>query len=179
MRRIFVIGLSGSGKTFTAQRLSHLTNIELFQVDTLIRLVLDNQTRQQVMAVLEDIQQRHEWIIDGIVYHEARKLLSKADTVIFLKRSLSKRMFRVAQRWSTPNTPAFQGGNFSALLRHLWQMVRVNSQANSKHLQLFATLPEHIDRVLLRSDSEVETWLSKFGELNPIRREVRPNPIAN
>ncbi len=179
MKRIIIIGQPGSGKTYTAQQLMRLKNIGLYAVDDLAGRLEDQIISQQVIAAFDEIQQKREWIIDGIVHCNARKHLSKADTVIFLERPLLARVFRVIRRWCQKKILGEPNGSLVRLLQLLWHMVRMNARATVKYRHLFLTLPDHVNRVWLRGDTEVEIWLAQFVDLQFIQPANHPNPIVN
>lgn len=86
LRRISVVGSTGSGKTHLARRLSRRLGIPLVELDKLSQVVVpvhENQNQAFVKAVLAAVQEDC-WIIDGHYRHIRHQVWDRADLVILL-----------------------------------------------------------------------------------------------
>lgn len=85
MKKIIVIGCSGSGKSTFARKLSALTNIPLYYLD-MILYKPDRTTlsREEFDARLKKLMRRQEWIIDGNYQRTLEMRLKECDTVFLL-----------------------------------------------------------------------------------------------
>ncbi|MDM5087887.1 AAA family ATPase [Aeromonas bestiarum] len=87
MKRILIIGNSGSGKSWLAARLAEGLTIREVNLDTLVWQPGGfNQKRPQheIDLVIEALAQEPSWVVEGVFGALAEQLLDAADTLLFL-----------------------------------------------------------------------------------------------
>lgn len=85
MKKIIVIGCSGSGKSTFARKLSALVNIPLYYLD-MLWYKSDKTTllREDFDEKLRNLMRKSEWIIDGNYQRTLEMRLKECDTVFLL-----------------------------------------------------------------------------------------------
>jgi len=88
--KIHIIGGSGSGKTYLADKLSKEYNIEHYDLDD---LQWDNKAESygikrnpdERRAMLQEILKKEEWIIEGVYYKWCKQCFADADKIYLLE----------------------------------------------------------------------------------------------
>ena len=102
--KIRIIGCSGSGKTYFANRLSEKYNIPSFDLDD---IQWDNSSNSYGVKMpiekrdqmLNDILQRSDWIIEGVYYAWVQKSFDDADIIYVLDTPKWLYKFRIIKRF--------------------------------------------------------------------------------
>jgi adenylate kinase family enzyme len=104
VRKIHIIGGSGSGKTYISQKISKDLHIERYDLD---ELYWDNSTDSY--ETKSDINKRNEklmtilskesWIIEGVYYSWLQDSFIKSDIIFILKPNVFKRDWRILKRF--------------------------------------------------------------------------------
>ena len=87
MKRVLIIGNSGSGKSWLSSRLSSLLQVKEVNLDSVVWEPGGyNQKRSQesIDRELEKLSTESSWVVEGVFGALAEKLVSSADTLIFL-----------------------------------------------------------------------------------------------
>ena len=174
MRRVNVIGGSGSGKTTVGRELAARLGLPFVEIDQLhwdrypgwtlppldeFRLRVDEATRGD------------RWVIDGS-YGKARDLVwSRADTVVWLDLPFGLMLWRIVRRTvgrvrSGERLWGLQRETFrnTFLSRDSLLLFALRTQRRRARLyRAWLARPEyvHLDLVRLRSQAEIERWLSQ------------------
>ncbi len=97
-KRIYVVGMSASGKSTLAQLLSVKLDCKCIGLDSLYWDLKKTLPGKQVLRSIEDRERRitrltnkDEWVLDGIYLED--KLFASADLIIFLQQSLLRSLF--------------------------------------------------------------------------------------
>jgi len=100
MKRILVIGCCGAGKTTVALELGWKLHFPVYHLDRLWWLPgWRENTPENFDAELAEILRSDSWIIDGNYARTLPERLKYADTVIFLKYSRFRCVWRVFKRF--------------------------------------------------------------------------------
>ena len=86
LKKIMVVGVTGSGKTTFCQKLSEKINFPLYHLDRYF--FTDNWQERpftDFMHDLNDILHKDQWIIDGNSMHTFSHRLPFAETIIYFK----------------------------------------------------------------------------------------------
>ncbi|MGI6071134.1 MAG: DNA topology modulation protein FlaR [Blautia sp.] len=102
--KIYIIGGSGSGKSYLARRLSKHYQIEHYDLDD---LQWDNQAEaygverphEDRNAMLARIVAKEDWIIEGVYYQWVEKAFEMADIIYVLDIPLSRSRCRIIKRF--------------------------------------------------------------------------------
>jgi adenylate kinase family enzyme len=87
MKRIVIIGNSGSGKSFLARRISAASGIQLIHLDRLFWLPGAFNQKRPVEIVDAEIASKageDEWVVEGVFGDLSEKFLHCADYLIWL-----------------------------------------------------------------------------------------------
>ena len=100
-KRIVIVGVSASGKSTFARKLSEKAKLPLFLMDAIMwnpgwQYIGDAETVKK----LKEIATKEEWIIEGYISKEARTFLfERADTIIYLDYPPIVATLRYLKRW--------------------------------------------------------------------------------
>lgn len=100
MKKIFIIGSSGSGKSYLAKILSKKYKIKHFDLDDIFWEQKYSKKRSEAnkkKEVTKIIQKNNGWIIEGIFHSFVQEIIKEADEIIWLdihKNILSWRIFK-------------------------------------------------------------------------------------
>ena len=84
MKKVIVIGCSGSGKSVFSRSFAHLTGLKLYHLDNIWwREDGTNISREEFDARLGEILEGDGWIIDGNYKRTMERRMAACDTVIF------------------------------------------------------------------------------------------------
>jgi adenylate kinase family enzyme len=172
MRRVNVIGGSGSGKTTVGRALATRLGVPFVELDELhwTHPNWDLPELGEFRARVETATLGDRWVVDGS-YGKARDLVwSRADTVVWLDLPFGLMLWRTVRRtvarirsgerlWGIQKE-TFRGSFLS------WDSVLVYAlRTRPRRLRLYRewfARPEyaHLDVVRLRSQAEIERWLA-------------------
>ncbi len=102
--KIHIIGGSGSGKTYLADKLSKEYNIEHYDLDD---LQWDNKAEfygtkrnsDERRAMLQEILKKEEWIIEGVYYKWCKQCFADADKIYLLEVPRRTYRYRIIRRF--------------------------------------------------------------------------------
>lgn len=166
MKRVTIIGLTGSGKTTFARQLSLRMNVPYLQIDELWfgaggdKLGHgDGQGKDRVREairkkVVEFIQQ-DAWVSDGFYSRVQPIIATRADVLIYLDIPLRKRLANLSLR-------IFQKQRHHGLKRrddvkHLMRVFRTKSKMKTRINHLVKQHPDKL--VVLRSRKAIQAYL--------------------
>ncbi|MDD3361616.1 MAG: AAA family ATPase [Hespellia sp.] len=102
--KIHIVGGSGSGKTYLANRLSEEYNIGHYDLDDLL---WDNKadfygvkrSTDERCAKLQDILKKDNWIIEGVYYKWCKQCFVDADKIFLLEVPRHTYRYRIIKRF--------------------------------------------------------------------------------
>lgn len=102
--KIHIIGGSGSGKTYLANKLSKEYGIEHYDLDD---LQWDNKAESygvkrntdERRAMLQDILNNKQWIIEGVYYKWCKQCFADADKIYLLQVPKQVYLYRIIKRF--------------------------------------------------------------------------------
>ena len=102
--KIHIIGGPGSGKTFLAEKLSSELGIphydlDALQWDTAAERYGTKRDAQERDALLREILQKDDWIIEGVYYAWCRQCFAKADRIYLLSVPPYRYRYRILRRF--------------------------------------------------------------------------------
>jgi len=175
VRRIVVYGPPGSGKTTLAERISQRVGVPHIELDAInwkpgwVESSLE-EFRANVVAALEKCPDG--WACDGNYSRVRDLILPHADTVVWLRPPFPVAFRRLVKRtvsrtrdgtvlWGT-NRESWRQNFFSRESLILYQVTHWKKY----HLigQRVSEIPHQAQVIQLRTQKEVETFLSKLGQ---------------
>ena len=103
MKKIYIIGCVGSGKSTFAKRLSRQLDIPYYELDEIAYRRTNGKrekvTVQEQESILADIDNAGAWILEGVYRKSYHSILDKCDTIIFLDPPLGERRINIIKRF--------------------------------------------------------------------------------
>ncbi len=169
MKRILVIGTSGSGKSTFAQKLSECLRLPFFASDHFYwepgwKTASPEKVHQQVL----DVICQEAWVLDGNFDDEHEWLWQRADCIIWLDHSLMIILRRIASRnmrWVLTRQPTWSGNQMN--MQRAMSGIRHAVKSYSEKRQNYPKwLPELSDTILYRfqTSHEADVWLQSLNQ---------------
>lgn len=98
-KRIYIVGPSGSGKTTLGKFLCQKLNIPHVDLDQIAYPKQKIKPVEERLRLIAEVAQRPAWVTEGIYVDWTKKLLEKADLIIWLDLPLHKTLVRVIKRF--------------------------------------------------------------------------------
>ena len=88
MKKIIIIGCSGSGKTYFAKELAEILNKKVFHMDNLYwNKDRTHISRDELVGIIDEIMEQSDWIIDGNYISTIEQRIKEADTIFYFDYS--------------------------------------------------------------------------------------------
>jgi len=188
VRRVNVIGTSGSGKTTFGRRLAEILQIPFFEMDHLFwKPDWQESTDEEFLPRLQEVTSRDEWVLDGNYSRMNAIKWQNVDMIVWIDRSLVRTLYQITARslrravtraeiWKgTGNRESLRRSFFSHESVILWSLTshRVNRRRYTAAMQD----PElaRIWFVRLRTAKAVEQFLNA-AEQAAGRRQLTTKP---
>lgn len=158
MKKILVIGNSGSGKSTFARKLHQATGLPLLHLDLLWHLPdKTNISREEFDTRLEEILALKEWIIDGNYQRTLQQRIAACDTIFLLDYPVEVCLAGVAERIGKdrPDIP-WQETEFDPEFRQ-WILDFPNTQLPD----IYRLLDQYQDQkqiIIFTSREEADAW---------------------
>ncbi|MGL6004093.1 AAA family ATPase [Aeromonas sobria] len=167
MKRMLIIGNSGSGKSWLAAQLAELLTIHEVNLDTIVWQPGGfNQKRPQheIDHAIQTLAQEPSWVVEGVFGALAEQLLDAADTLLFLDLDWSvcrdSLLLRGSQSARQRDAMAAEE-NFQKLL--VWAseyQQRASKSSRQFHRELFDRFPN--DKHHFTTRAEVNSYLTQL-----------------
>ena len=102
MKKIYIIGPVGSGKTTLSKKLSEKYNIKRYELD---KVSWDDEngnikrTDEEAKKIFEEILKNKSWIIEDVGRDKFKKGREEADIIYYIRMPKIKSYYRVIKRW--------------------------------------------------------------------------------
>lgn len=161
LKKIIIIGNSGSGKTFLAQKLAAVLNLPVTHLDRLFwesESCLLKRSKEIVHQEIAELTEQPKWIVEGVFGELANIGIYNADTLIFLNKDWDE----CSQALELRGSKNASEESFKELLNWAglyWD--RKSSSSFEFHKIIFDQFAG--TKLELRSREEVEQWLSNLA----------------
>ncbi|MEX5962408.1 hypothetical protein [Mammaliicoccus sciuri] len=164
MKKIVILGSSGSGKSYLSKKLSKELNIEVYHLDNLMRKSdWSPFSYNEKYRIQELILENDSWIIEGNYTNILDKSFEEADTIIFLNINKFKCIFNVIKRTITyrnkdrSDKPTKSIDKFSLhLLKWTWDFDKNEKPLILKKVQRFSKMKQII---ILKSTKNTNNFI--------------------
>ncbi|MCH3972715.1 MAG: DNA topology modulation protein FlaR [Oscillospiraceae bacterium] len=167
--KIHIIGGSGSGKTYLANRLSQKYGVPHDDLDDLFWKNTANQygvkmPREKRDQFLKEILKRKDWIIEGVYHAWVHESFEKADTIIVLDFPVGICKFRVLIRFLKRKMGIEHGKKET--IKSLAGLLKWTDQYQKEDLpKIYATLKNHSQKtVVLHTKREEADFIKHFSQ---------------
>ena len=164
MKRIMIVGKSGSGKTYFADKLSQSTGIKAIHLDKLYYNPdwSHAYTKDEFTTLVSEIINGDKWIIDGNYSRTMDERVRRADVIIFFNTSLLKSFYYVIIRALFPknNVPDKHEGMKEKISWTLFKQMA--TYPTSMIMEKISQNP-NAELYIVRNHNEANTLLSRLG----------------
>jgi adenylate kinase family enzyme len=160
LNKIIIIGNSGSGKTFLAQKLAAVLNVPVVHLDKLFwesESCSQKRPKEVVYQEIAEITEQPKWILEGVFGDLANIGILKADILIFLNKDWSECSQALTLRG--PQTASEE--SFNELMN--WAELywdRTSMASFDGHKKIFDQFKGI--KLEFKSRKQVEDWYSKL-----------------
>ena len=100
MKRIFIFGTSGGGKTTLANQISEILGIPVYHCDRIKQIEnFEWKPMDEIQSLINEVIGKNEWILEGYPTTELMPAcIERADTLIFVDLNRLLCMWRVTKR---------------------------------------------------------------------------------
>ncbi len=156
-KKIHIIGSVGSGKTTLGKQLAATLDLPVYEIDNIVweRSPSGDRRRSDDVrdAYLEKIVQTDAWILEGVHHKWVGSSFEKADLIIFLDTSYTKRTYRIIKRYCRQKL-GLEKANYQPNYKIFRSMFKWNADFESKSKpEIFKSLAIYPDKVLIVKSS--------------------------
>lgn len=172
MRRINVVGTTGSGKSHFSRDLAQRLDVEYIQMDQLHwKPAWIESSTEELLTKLASRVSADAWVLDGNYSKTAAIKWQDADTIIWLDFSFFRTFYQLLCRtirrvttreelWpGTGNVETWHGTFLSSDSILVWFLLTYSRNRRVFHALQHSSTLEHIQFVRLRSPAEVSRFL--------------------
>lgn len=170
-KKIYIVGPSGSGKTTLGRLLCEKLNIPHTSLDD---IAYPNQAKRPMGERLEHISKlasQEKWLTEGIYVDWTKKLLERADLIIWLDLPYSTTLLRVVKRFFVHKFRGDEKYGVLNTLKFIWNLRKYyfpepgfeegHSDKTTTRIQTKRVLRDYGDKVeRIRSSKELEKFLT-------------------
>ena len=169
-RKIHILGPSGSGKSYLADKISGKSGIKSYDLDDLF---WDNSdaayNKRNPPAerdrLLGEILTRSEWIIEGVYYKWPRESFDKSEIVIFLDTPYPVQFTRILLRFLKRKLK-IQPSRKKKTITGLIELMRWNRGYNEELRIFVRQLSEKKSIYILKGEAGVNRFIKKWPDIN-------------
>jgi len=168
MTKIFIIGISGSGKTYLSNILSKKHKIPAFELDDIYftKKYSKKNSKEKCKQILNQLLKKHKnWIFEGIYTTWTKKLIIQSDQIIWLNFPKNLLTFRIIKRRFQKQK--HQRESFKELInlikyqrnyKNIWK-TKKQSIYNS-HLELIKGYENKL--IIIKTKKELQNYLNEI-----------------
>lgn len=180
MKRINVVGSSGSGKSTFSRQLAEVLACPYLEMDAMFwKANWQESSDEEFYAKLENALNHEAWVLDGNYNRSIPIKWAKVDTVIWIDYSLSRTIYQAIKRalyrsitkqelWAnTGNVETVRKSFFSKDSMILWTLTNYQ-KIRSRYLNVFADPQyQHINFIRISSPKMAKAYLKNIAKNNP------------
>ena len=166
MRKIYIIGPVGSGKTTLSKKLSNNYNIKRYELD---KVVWDDdhgnikRKDEEVLKLFDEILNNNSWIIEDVGRSIFLKGREQADIIYYIKLSRLKSYLRVTKRWIKQKLRIEVYNHPPTLKQLLYFLSTVNSYYK-KEKEKIKSLEKYKEKTIFINKRKINKLINNKGE---------------
>jgi len=162
LTKIYILGVSGSGKTHLGKILSKKLKIPLYDSDEVmfIKKFTKFRPKEKRKQLIGKISQKAKWIIDSRGSDWSRAPMKKADIIIWLQPNRFIRTFRIFKRYLS------RKGKYEESLKSLINVIRYswgykkNMKNTSSYLEVSRFIEKNnLNPIIIKNNSQKRKFL--------------------
>lgn len=161
MKRIYIIGPVGSGKTTFATALAKKYNLKYYELDK-VAWDDDNghvkRTDEEAKKLLHKIVSKDSWVIEDVGRSKFIEGRERADIIYYIKLSRLKSYLRVTKRWFKQRFGNERYNHPPTLSQWFYYISTVNSYYKKQKSKL-KSLEEYKDKVKFVTNEDINKML--------------------
>ncbi len=159
MRKIYVIGTVGTGKTTLAKRIATEYNLNHYELDNIVWKAEDSKEirrdDKEVEELFNGLIMGNDWVLDDVGRPRFNKALDVADVIIYLDIPKRKRNYQILKRWIKQNL-RLENSRYKPSVRMLIQMYKWSSHDDKKREEVLLNLYKYQNKVIIVKDNDFE-----------------------
>ncbi|MFB8341236.1 DNA topology modulation protein FlaR [Brucella cytisi] len=172
LQRIMIIGGAGSGKSSLARKLGDITGLPVIHIDILYwQPGWTMRPRDQIGRLTIEAANQDTWIFEGNHSETMNYRASRADMLVFLDISTTRRLWRVLKRTIMHYGHSRPDMAEGCIERFDWNFLKwvagYRKNGRIRALAFLETAPQHLTKLHLSSPRDVERFLTQMAcEIN-------------
>ena len=166
MKKIYIIGPVGSGKTTLSKKLSRKYNIKRYELD---KVVWDDDNGnikrkdEEILKIFDEILNNDSWIIEDVGRSRFIKGREQADVIYYIKLSRLNSYLRVTKRWIKQKF-GWEVYNHPPTLKQLIYFISTVNRYYKKEKDKIKSLEEYKDKVKFVNRKSIVKLINNKGE---------------
>ena len=146
--KVLIIGSVGSGKSTYSKKISDMSGIERYEIDSIVHDDINDSKRNEheIKKILDDINSKDEWIIEGVLRKNLEFLLDYSDKIILLDTKYKTRKRRIIKRYIKQKL-RIEKCNYKPSIKLLKQMLIWNKRFEYNKKSLMIKLDKYYDKL--------------------------------
>ncbi|OGE14629.1 hypothetical protein A3F00_00440 [Candidatus Daviesbacteria bacterium RIFCSPHIGHO2_12_FULL_37_11] len=172
-KRIYIIGSSGSGKTTLGKLLSEKLNIPHISLDEIAYPNQIESPNEERFKHISSLANQDKWITEGIYVNWTKKLMDKADLIIWLDSPYSTTLLRVIKRFFVHKLRGDEKYGIKNTLKFIWNLRKYyypkpgfeegHSDKTTTRIQTKRVLAEYRNKVKkIQSSKDLKNFLENI-----------------
>lgn len=164
MRKIYIIGPVGSGKTTLSKKLSKKYNIKIYELD---KVVWDDDNGnikrkdEKVLKLFDEILTNNSWIIEDVGRSIFIKGREQADIIYYIKLSRLKSYLRVTKRWIKQKF-GWEVYNHPPTLKQLIYFISTVNRYYKKEKDKIRSLEKYKDKLVFINKKDIKKIINNM-----------------
>lgn|SRR3989344_1455229 len=162
LKRIYILGTAGSGKSFLAQKLSEKLDIPRYDLDDIFwyKKYTKKTNKSRRKKALAKIAAKKNWILEGVYSSWTEHALRKADLVILLDIHIATLAWRILKRYlSKPGMHKESFKEVIFLIKYAHSYKR-GGHSSSYHQHLSLVKKHKRKYVILKNRKQMNSFLN-------------------
>lgn len=161
MKKIYIIGAVGSGKTTLAKMISKEENIPFYELDNIVWENHINgdikRSDKDIKKLFKDIINKDKWIIEDVGRDKFIDGVNQADVVIFLNMAKRTRTVRIVRRWIRQKLH-LEVSRYKPTLRMLIQMYRWSNNDEKNKKSIIDRLNKYAKKFIILDEKTIKDF---------------------
>lgn len=142
--KILIIGSVASGKSTYSKKLSSKLKIKRYEIDSIVHDDIKNikRTPEEQLKIINKINKKDSWIIEGTLRKNLYYLLDYADKIILIDTKYRVRKYRIIKRYIKQKLK-IEESNYKPSIKMLRKMFEWNKKFEKEKQELLKYLKKY------------------------------------